>query len=306
MMSIRSPYFLLPFLVVVAKADAGKIYSFAEGKSHPEGLKHGARGHACLKEFHELIHGSDMEFLKEIDNNTDEVVTDDHVAAAIFMVYGEKGINKFCNFSQRWKDAHTRRLQTTHEEQPASSGTTNERRTQEEACGGGSSVDYPGSAKMDPSGVYSSHVAGRIGPLLPDGAGANSRTSPAKMVTEAQVQLDDALEGQYSAVLCGTYFAAATDIASVPDLVVFKQGPILDGINSLTCGIAERSMLSIQATMRGLLADGIKHDALINRAEMSATYGNSMLITQQMCSMTSNLAVMNNEVETIKEKVSAP
>lgn len=302
---------LLSLLFVAVQAKSQLVYSFAEGKSHPEGLKHGARGHACLKEFHYSLHGSDMEFLKHVDNNNKNgtEVTDDHVAAAIFLMYGEKGVDNLCAFSQRWTESQkNRRLNTVmeQEEQEPDAKVSSERRTQTGACSGGAQVGYPGSAKMDPSGVYGGFVTNRVGPLLPDGAGANSRTSPSKMISEAQLVLDNALEGEYQAVICGTYFSAVTDILSVPDFVVFKQGPVLDGINSLSCGVAERTAQAMQQNMRQLLSDGMRHDALINRAEMTATYQNTMTIAQEVCGMSSSVETMNLEVETIKEKIVMP
>lgn len=287
---------VLTLSIALSHVEAQQLYSFAEGKLHPEGLKHGAKGYQCLKEFHMDVDGHDLDLLKDIDTNGEEV-TEEHLAAAIFVAYGEKGITNLCNFTQRWKEAPTRRLEPI-------ANTNTERKTQ--SCSDGASVAYPSTSSTDPTGIYGGYISERIGKFLPDGAGANSRTSPAKMITEAQLQLDESLEAEYSAVLCETYFGAFTRLASIPDLVLFHQGQVLDGINSLTCGLGKSAALRNQASIRSLIDAGMKHDALINQAEMAASYQNSVAITNKLCSMSSNLAVMNSEIEMIKEKVAAP
>lgn len=295
---------VLSLLCLSVQAKTKSVYSFIEGKSNPDGLAHGVRGHACLKEFHARFHGSDeLTFLKEVEAKHGEEVTDEHVAAALFMAFGEKGIDNLCAFNDRRReDAERRRLV---EASVPLTEKTPERRTQARSCSEGADPGYPAGSKADPDGIYSKYVSERLEGLLPEGKGAESRTSPPKMITEGQVLLDDALEGEYTGILCGSYFSAFTALASIPDLVVFKQGPILDGINSLTCGTAESVAKNIQVNVRSLLGDGMKHDALINQAETSATFENTVLIAEEMCAMNSNVARMKTEVATIKEKLNA-
>lgn len=256
-----------------------------------------------MKDFHQSIRSSDMESIKQLDGkHAGKEVTDDHIAAALFMVYGEEGIDRLCAFSKRWTDASNRRLVASAE--PAENlKNQNQRRNTD--CEG-ADVGYPGTSKMDPKGVYGAFVSGRLAPLMDERAGANSRTSPAKMITEGQIQLDEALEGEYTAVLCGAYFSAVTDLIAIPDFVVEKQGQILDGINGLTCGVAERTMQVMQGTMRGLLNDGMKHNELINRAETTAMYENTMIIADKSCAINSEMISLDAEGEAIKRRLNFP
>ena len=107
MISTNLKVAVLSLLVASAQAKTQSVYSFAEGRSHPEGLQHGVRGHACLKDFHASLNGGGLEFLKEKHG---EELTDEHVAAAIFMAFGEKGIDNLCSFNGRWKESQERRL----------------------------------------------------------------------------------------------------------------------------------------------------------------------------------------------------
>ncbi|CAB9513812.1 expressed unknown protein [Seminavis robusta] len=277
-------------------AKSSNVYSFRGGKSSSEGLKHGARGLDCLKNLigeDKLTHHINTTIEAAIED-----VSQDELSVAVFMSFGKEGIDRVCHANQQQE--HNRKLRENYRPEPPKK----KRRLQEEAACSSEPVDagYPGTG--DGGSVYTAYaVSGNIDAYLPDGAPYTSRTDPKKVIQQAQVVLDDALEAEYHGVLCEGYFDGVADLLSIPDFVVVKQGAILDGINSLTCGIAQGVARGTQAEMRTNIAFAQKHDTLVNEAETRATYMNTNRFAESVCSLSTEMLSLNLDILVVKEEL---
>ena len=65
-------------------------------------------------------------------------------------------------------------------------------------------------------------------------------------------------------------------------------------------------MQGTQASIRSLMAAGMQHNDLINKAEQAATYENSRILADELCAMSSQMGTMTNEMNALKAKVYSP
>jgi hypothetical protein len=298
-------------LLGVAEGAGTKVYSFRGAKSSPDGLEHGARGLACLRELLDpqvlIQHLTAATSTAARVQQEEYTYTDEHLAAAIYMAYGEPGIDRICNLDvlnqqrrRNLRDFHTKQQHHQQQHLQQQQHRSLHDATEQSCISSPNDAEYP----SDTAGsVYMEYAMSRdIDVLLPDGTTYMSRTDPKKTIQQAQVVLDDSLEAEYNGLLCQSYFKAVTNVISIVDFVIIKQGSILDGINGFTCGLGQGLARATQTRMRGIVADAVKHDHLINQAEAQATYKNTAVFTTSMCSWMHELQTLGDEIDAVKKQ----
>ena len=290
-------------VVASESASSPNVYTFRGGTSSSKGRDHGTRGLAC---FRELLDEQVMsQHLMDVVG-PQATYTDDHLAAAIYIAYGEQGIDQVCQVvDQNSPKRHRNLRQDQQQQQQQQQPQQQHRSVQEQKCTISSvQAVYPTDVTGSEYAAYEKERS--LDGLLPDGASYASRTDPRKIIQQVQVVLDDSLEAEYRGMICEGYFSAVTDVVSIVDLVVVKQGAILDGINGLSCGLAQGMARATQSKMYGIMADALKHDLLVNDAEQQATYQNTAAATGAMCTLAAKVQSLADDITTVKDQQVEP
>jgi hypothetical protein len=306
------------FLVVVAlfvSAIAPAVSSsssFRGANNKSSELEHGRRGLVC---FRKLL---DPQVLSQHLTTTTAALsvsdyTDEHLAIAIYMTYGEQGIDRICNLDVIVNNQQHKKQDRSLEDEVQLPSSEQEQATTTTTTCTTPPVDAIYPFETMGGTMYRDYVTNRsMDVFLSDDDADDARTStsssytsrmdPTKIIQQAQVALDDSEEAEYKGLLCTARFDALTNVLTIIDFVVFQHEPILDTINGLVCGLGQGLAKATQTRLRTMIADALQHDHLINQAEAQATYQNTVLVTQSMCTGMSQLQTLSEEMESVIQR----
>ena len=298
MARLKSFSILAVLVGLVAQAECKlSVADFSRALSQQE-VSIGKTGFGCLKE----LFGEEGEHILTQDptagiyHDVEATMSDKDRYEAIYLVFGEAGIETMCDVTERLRKA--RFLSTV--DPPVSMMTKPQLKRRAQACVQAQPL-YPSENDADNS--YNAWAAAHIDQFLPDGADRTSRTDPNKLIMHIQDSIDVAMEAEYASMACHPLFKGIEAIASIPDFVVLQQGSIVGGIKQFVCGFGTQVASYTTGNLYRQLARARFHDLHIDGAEERATYMNTNNMVNQVCGSRGRLNDAVGELASIKREL---